>query len=193
MISYNMPTCKLHCRPVLYFAGWKKGTIRFPLSEPIPVHLIEAIAKLRARVILAAPWHAAAGLPACDVVKDSIVTVFDRQLRLSGKETSGDGTAALGKPEVADVRIISGDGGAPGQQGRACRGNPLYSNKSPIALIYPGVSVQQMQALRAGRQFEFVTSSARYNRLAGQANGVVLRIDQHILSGFSPAHLAFFP
>src|SRR5574341_2143151 len=65
MISYNIPTYKLHGRPVLNFAGWKqhyslyaatgqvkaafnddlapyevnKGTIRFPLSEPVPVKL----------------------------------------------------------------------------------------------------------------------------------------------------------
>ena len=68
VISYQIPTYKLHGRPVLYFAGWKqhyslypstdrlvaafkddlapyevnKGTIRFPLSEPVPVKLIEA-------------------------------------------------------------------------------------------------------------------------------------------------------
>ena len=61
-ISYNLPTYKLHGRPVIYFAGWKqhyslypftaqllaafqdelvpyavhKGTIRFSLSEPVP-------------------------------------------------------------------------------------------------------------------------------------------------------------
>jgi uncharacterized protein YdhG (YjbR/CyaY superfamily) len=74
MISYKIPTYKLNGRPVLYFAGWKqhyslypstdrlvaafkddlapyevsKGTIRFPLSEPVPVKLIEDIAKFRA-------------------------------------------------------------------------------------------------------------------------------------------------
>jgi uncharacterized protein YdhG (YjbR/CyaY superfamily) len=74
MISYKIPTYKLNGRPVLYFAGWKqhyslypstdrlvaaykddlapyevsKGTIRFPLSEPVPVKLIEGIAKFRA-------------------------------------------------------------------------------------------------------------------------------------------------
>ena len=77
-ISYGIPTCKLHGRYVLYFAGWKrhyslypstdalvaafeddlapyevsgKGTIRFPLSEPVPVKLIEGIAKFRAREV----------------------------------------------------------------------------------------------------------------------------------------------
>ena len=72
-ISYGLPTYKLRGRPVIYFAGWKhhfsiypctarlvqalktelsgceieKGTIRFPLSEPAPVKLIEAIARVR--------------------------------------------------------------------------------------------------------------------------------------------------
>ncbi|MPY87521.1 MAG: DUF1801 domain-containing protein [Luteitalea sp.] len=77
-ISYRMPAYKLHGRPVLYFAAWKqhyslypstaplvaafkdalapyevnnKGTIRFPLSEPVPVTLIEAIAKFRAKEV----------------------------------------------------------------------------------------------------------------------------------------------
>ena len=78
VISYKIPTYKLHGRPVLYLAGWKqhyslypsnchlvaafgddlaayevnnKGTIRFPLSEPVPVKLIERIAKFRAREV----------------------------------------------------------------------------------------------------------------------------------------------
>jgi uncharacterized protein YdhG (YjbR/CyaY superfamily) len=75
VISYKIPTYKLNRRAVLYFAGWKehyslypagellvaafkdelapyqvdKGTIRFPLSQPIPVKLIEHIAKFRAQ------------------------------------------------------------------------------------------------------------------------------------------------
>ena len=79
MISYNIPTYKLHGRPVLYFAGWRqhyplypstdhvvaafkydlapyevnKGTIRFPLSEPVPVKLIAAVAKFRAKEVAA--------------------------------------------------------------------------------------------------------------------------------------------
>jgi len=74
VISYGIPAYKLHGRVVLYFAGWKehyslypagdrlvtefkdelspykisKGTIRFPLSEPVPAKLIERIAKFRA-------------------------------------------------------------------------------------------------------------------------------------------------
>ena len=77
VISYKIPTYKLHGRPVLYFAGWKqhysiypstsqvvaafkddlqsyevsKGTIKFPLSEPVPVKLIEGIAKVRAKEV----------------------------------------------------------------------------------------------------------------------------------------------
>ena len=75
VISYQIPTFKMNGRAVIYFAGWKahyslypandrlviafkkqlapyevnnKGTIRFPLSEPVPVKLIESIAKFRA-------------------------------------------------------------------------------------------------------------------------------------------------
>ena len=76
-ISYQMPTYKLNGRRVLYFAGWKqhyslypstdrlvaafkddlapyevnKGTIRFPLAAPVPVKLIEGIAKFRAKEV----------------------------------------------------------------------------------------------------------------------------------------------
>ncbi len=88
LISYQIPTYKLHGGYVVYFAGWKqhyslhpatehfvaafkddlasykvnKGTIRFPLSQPVPVKLIERIAKFlakqaaeRARAKLAGP------------------------------------------------------------------------------------------------------------------------------------------
>lgn len=74
-ISYSIPAYKLNGRVVIFFAGWKqhysiypatdglaeafkdelapykisKGTIRFPLSEPVPVKLIERIAKFRAK------------------------------------------------------------------------------------------------------------------------------------------------
>ena len=77
MISYQIPAYKLHDGAVLYFAGWKhhyslypatghvvaafkndlapyevsKGTIRFPISEPVPVKLIERIAKFRAKEV----------------------------------------------------------------------------------------------------------------------------------------------
>ncbi len=76
-ISYRIPTYKLNGEAVLYFAGWKhhyslypaggrlvaafkddlapyqvnKGTIRFPLSEPVPVKLIARIAKFRVKEI----------------------------------------------------------------------------------------------------------------------------------------------
>lgn len=75
IISYKMPAYQLHGAVVLYFAGWKKhyslypagerlvrafkdelgayqvgkGTVRFPLSEPVPANLIGRIAKFRAR------------------------------------------------------------------------------------------------------------------------------------------------
>lgn len=75
VISYQIPAYKLRGRVVLYFAGWKehyslypaggrlaaafedelapykvgKGTIRFPLSRPVPVGLIGRIARFRAK------------------------------------------------------------------------------------------------------------------------------------------------
>jgi len=75
VISYGIPAYKLNGRVVIFFAGWKqhysiypatdglaeafkdelasyeisKGTIRFPLSEPVPVRLIERIAKFRVK------------------------------------------------------------------------------------------------------------------------------------------------
>src|SRR5262249_6839532 len=70
-ISYQIPAYKLHGRVVVYFAGWKqhwslypvtdavqaalkpaldshelsKGTIRFPLHEPVPTRLVERIVR----------------------------------------------------------------------------------------------------------------------------------------------------
>jgi uncharacterized protein YdhG (YjbR/CyaY superfamily) len=81
VISYKIPAYKLHGSAVLYFAGWKKhyslypatdalvtalkkdlasyelskGTIRFPLSEPVPKDLIESIAKFRAAEVIGMP------------------------------------------------------------------------------------------------------------------------------------------
>ena len=75
-ISYGIPTFRHGGGYVIYFAGWKKhfslypvtarlaerfkkelgdyemsgkGTVRFPLSEPVPIKLVAAIAKFRAR------------------------------------------------------------------------------------------------------------------------------------------------
>src|SRR5256885_12191708 len=70
VISYQIPAYKLHGGTMLFFAGWKrhyslypagddlveafhddlapyqarKGTIRFPLSQPVPAQLTERIA-----------------------------------------------------------------------------------------------------------------------------------------------------
>ena len=86
-VSYQIPTYKLNGRPVIYFAAFKehysvypsnarlvaafkdklagyersKGTIRFPLSEPVPVKLIEGIAKFRAKDVAAAQRAKSAG------------------------------------------------------------------------------------------------------------------------------------
>ena len=74
VISYSIPAYRTLSGPMIWFAGWKehfslypagpvlveafkddlaqyeirKGTIRFPLSRPVPVKLIERIAKFRA-------------------------------------------------------------------------------------------------------------------------------------------------
>src|SRR5215468_1114400 len=79
LISYQIPMYRMNGSPVLYFAGWKehyslyplgdalaaefkkeledyemsKGTIRFPLSGPVPVKLIVRIAKFRAQQLTA--------------------------------------------------------------------------------------------------------------------------------------------
>jgi uncharacterized protein YdhG (YjbR/CyaY superfamily) len=78
VISYQIPAYKLNGRPVVYFAGWKthfslypvtaplraafkdelapyklsKGTIRFPLTGPIPLKLIARLAKFRAQEVV---------------------------------------------------------------------------------------------------------------------------------------------
>ena len=75
VISYQIPAYKQHGTYVVYLAGWKqhyslypatdllvaafkgklapykasKGTLRFPLSQPVPVKLIERIAKFLAK------------------------------------------------------------------------------------------------------------------------------------------------
>ena len=77
VISYQIPAYKLGGTAVIYFAGWKqhysiypagkrlveafkeelapyeisKGTIRFPLSQPVPGSLIREIAKFRAKEV----------------------------------------------------------------------------------------------------------------------------------------------
>ena len=75
-IAYRIPAFKVGGRTVIYFAGWKahysiypanarlvaafraelepyevnnKGTIRFPLSEPVPAKLLERLARFRAK------------------------------------------------------------------------------------------------------------------------------------------------
>jgi len=77
VISYQIPAYKLPGGTVIWFAGWKqhyslypvtdrivktfkddhaqytvnKGTIRFPLSRPVPVELIEHIAQARVKEV----------------------------------------------------------------------------------------------------------------------------------------------
>jgi uncharacterized protein YdhG (YjbR/CyaY superfamily) len=75
VISYQIPAYTIDGRAVLYFAGWKqhfslypstarlveafgdrlagyeisKGTIRFPLDEPVPARLVADIARFRVK------------------------------------------------------------------------------------------------------------------------------------------------
>ena len=82
-IGYQIPAYKVRGRPVIYFAAWKahysvypatrqvvtalkgalapyrvsKGTIRFPLDQPVPVRLIARIARLRAREAAEGPTN----------------------------------------------------------------------------------------------------------------------------------------
>ena len=74
VISYQIPAYRIGKARVIYFAGWarhwslypllgvqdqlgdalagyelSKGTIRFPLDQPVPVDLVKRIAKLRAQ------------------------------------------------------------------------------------------------------------------------------------------------
>ena len=75
VISYGIPAYRLHGYVAIYFAGWRahyslypvndrlvaslkstasyevndKGTIKFPLSEPVPEKLIADIAKLKGK------------------------------------------------------------------------------------------------------------------------------------------------
>jgi uncharacterized protein YdhG (YjbR/CyaY superfamily) len=86
-ISYQIPAYRVDGRVAVYFAAWKehysvypltrrieaaftreiaqyetsgKGTIRFPLRAPVPVELIQAIARLRAEDVAAAKSKAKA-------------------------------------------------------------------------------------------------------------------------------------
>ena len=74
VISYQIPAYRIGKSRIIYFAGWarhwslypllgvqdqlgdalagyelSKGTIRFPLDQPVPVELVKRIAELRAR------------------------------------------------------------------------------------------------------------------------------------------------
>jgi uncharacterized protein YdhG (YjbR/CyaY superfamily) len=74
-ISYQIPTYRLHGQNVVYFAGWKRhwslypmtepvrqalgpalsryefsrGTLRFPLAEPVPTRLVQRILRALAK------------------------------------------------------------------------------------------------------------------------------------------------
>jgi uncharacterized protein YdhG (YjbR/CyaY superfamily) len=76
LISYGMPAYKLHGKPLVYFAGYKnhiglyatpnghaafqkefskykqgKGSVQFPLLEPLPLDLIQQVVAFRIKTI----------------------------------------------------------------------------------------------------------------------------------------------
>ncbi len=99
VISYKIPTYKLRGNPVIYFAGWKqyyslypvgpriiaalkdeltpyqvnKATVRFPLSQPVPVKLIARIAKLRIKEIIEREKAEPAALKKDKTRKESLI------------------------------------------------------------------------------------------------------------------------
>jgi uncharacterized protein YdhG (YjbR/CyaY superfamily) len=117
LISYRIPMYKMNGRPVLYFAGWKehyslyplgdalaaefkkeladykmsKGTIRLPLSEPVPVKLIERIAKFRAQRLTAREKGKGSR-------KKGRETQLDRVRRICGKMPSVSEKLSHGSP-----------------------------------------------------------------------------------------------
>ncbi|MDQ2909197.1 MAG: DUF1801 domain-containing protein [Candidatus Eremiobacteraeota bacterium] len=131
VISYRIPAYTLHGVPVLYFAGWKrhfslypatagivaefkdelapyevsKGTIRFPLAQPVPANLVERIAKFRVAEVAARdnarPTHergASAGMMGPFRRKRGIPPSWAgrRSFRSSGRRLRGDKTALHG-------------------------------------------------------------------------------------------------
>jgi uncharacterized protein YdhG (YjbR/CyaY superfamily) len=110
-ISYQIPAVKLEGRVVIYFAGWKehysvypatekvrvslareltgyevsKGTIRFPLSEPVPVALIARIAAIRAQetVLLVAARRAKRGKLSTSKPSKQVTSKKKRKAKLS--------------------------------------------------------------------------------------------------------------
>jgi uncharacterized protein YdhG (YjbR/CyaY superfamily) len=63
-VSYGIPAFKLDGKPLVYYAAWKqhtkaavgtqlakyettKGTIQFPLAEPVPLSIVKRIVKAR--------------------------------------------------------------------------------------------------------------------------------------------------
>lgn len=78
VMSYGMPAFKFNGRILVYYAGWEhhtalypgrianlafakaigkyrdgKGTLKFPLDQPVPYALVRKVARMRAKAILA--------------------------------------------------------------------------------------------------------------------------------------------
>ena len=113
VISYNIPAYKMDGGAVLYFAAWKqhyslypatgrlvaalkdelaryeisKGTIRFPLSQAVPVKLIGRIAKFRAKEV-ADRERATAAAPARVTTKQTKSFFVSFVARMAGLDSS---------------------------------------------------------------------------------------------------------
>jgi uncharacterized protein YdhG (YjbR/CyaY superfamily) len=114
-LSYQVPTYVLNGVPVMYFAGWKthyslfpatdalvaafarelapykrsKGTIRMPMTEPVPERLIERIARFRAKQITARDKHRGKGR---DAQLDRVRRLCARLPSVSEKTSHGTPT-----------------------------------------------------------------------------------------------------
>jgi len=146
VINYQIPTYRLHGGYVVYFAGWKehyslypatghlvaafkedlapyevsKGTIRFPLSQPVPVKLIERIARFlakkaaeRARARLAAPRKRRSAKPR---------TIDDYLAGLSAEQGKG--------MNPTKARLLPADAAQSGSGGSGMRSGPSSVSSS---------------------------------------------------------------
>lgn len=166
-ISYQIPTYKLSGRPMLYFAGWKehyslypagdavleafpkelaryeirKGTIRFPLSEPVPVKLIDRIAKFRAQRLKANLKKAGSGKKGGETQLERVRRICGKMPGISEKLSHGSPTFFVQKNKGVFTMFIEnhhGDGHiaiwlpvAPGLQSALIEDGPKTYFKPP--------------------------------------------------------------
>jgi uncharacterized protein YdhG (YjbR/CyaY superfamily) len=139
VIAYQIPSYKLNGVPMLYFAGWKqhysfypandalvaafkdeltryelsKGTIRFPLSEPVPVTLIERIAKFRAEQLMMREKGKGAGRKGREAQLDRVRRICAKMPSVSEKLSHGTPTFFVEKDKGVFTMFVDnhhGDG-----------------------------------------------------------------------------------